>query len=762
MASNNQRKLEIQLIRLEDIDKFSSEAPFVKFTSLADGSEAKSGETIPQKKSDHYAFTEENGSKLIFGILDGVDEYDYFVAVMGKDKPSGQTIQYPGIGSVTINIKTDPESQFDVLVPLYEDGDMNLEIGVLRCRYKLIVPATVDGGTAKEIANPTNSKPAKLPVIASAAANQGNNSTVADVDEVLSETESIIMPEDTTQNGEVVGNKNQQTPLTPKRPVTDPSKTNPLPTNNGRKIENKTNPVSTYTDQNNADTVDYNDDFDERIDSVPKPGRCSVAALARQDDTNLINAIKSDLNSCSKLLQKFTTRFHGCILRCNSPTDEAVLKSSTILRVSVMPIPQKKVVFRPSKVVDFSENNENIWEMSFGLKTAVLSMNEAEIRSKLFMNGQCPRLTVELCNSIEGEPFAVGELYLPTLLQVYSGTMLPLPLELKDTSKYSAATITFEINPTSGDTASVADRGVPVIPAQLSASRMVIQCFGAFSANKNKNKVVSKYLTSLTASSVVFNNAKVGQVLNLDSINGLVDIMRFTLYDKVGELLGVALVPTKFFLSNQQLSEPPTSYGLWSLNNDIKAPPTGIRMVSNVSAEGIDNSAMNILLPHTESEMNDRLRTQVPTADQQTSPQPAKESVIVSPMASKQDTNNLSTSASRMLNVKEAWGATSATQAGLDATAQRIEAPTISLQSQNGTLVCSVKGFLKALNESEAEVNPDLYSLDVTIFPNESKFSTSDCKVTPILDSMEFSGRLNWNLDIKNALTWTLAQVWLN
>lgn len=171
-------------------------------------------------------------------------------------------------------------------------------------------------------------------------------------------------------------------------------------------------------------------------------------------------------------LNKFSIRFHNVLYSIDNSINLSA-KAIVTAKISLLPVPAKTIILRssiatPTTISSSSSSSPNsptnlssttttitsatahqqYYDFSFGKKTASLSMSTGDIRSKLFKDGACPRLNIDM-NLSSGITESIYnsnlQLYLPQLLLSYqSGQLLSLPL-VNTTSSSITATIIIEL-----------------------------------------------------------------------------------------------------------------------------------------------------------------------------------------------------------------------------------------------------------------------------------------------------------------------------
>jgi hypothetical protein len=83
----------------------------------------------------------------------------------------------------------------------------------------------------------------------------------------------------------------------------------------------------------------------------------------------------------------------------------------------------------------------------------------------------------------------------------------------------------------------------------------------------------------------------------------------------------------------------------------------------------------------------------------------------------------------------------------------------VNPKSQSGTLHVYIEGFLKRKQETRLK-SSDVYSLDWTVFPDETKNTMGEgSKLTSLPSSIDFDGYCNYSKQVSFPITWSLQQV---
>ena len=465
MADN--LNLTVKLHRLVDIDDFASEPPFIKLADSATGESFSSASAALIKKSPNYKFDSEEPLNTIHFSPSG-REVKLSVTVLSRDEESGQLIQYPGVGIITIDCGPSAPTRSGVSAcRLLEDGDDMLEIGVLEYSYELIDENDAAMAAFDSALNSTQPEPNDSEIYTDGNANSSsfdfrpdtgarasmddevNLGTTVDQPEnaqhdateeenFLSKTEADRLVYTTTDDGD--GGDGDDDEL---RVINE--------SNSGVRANNNTSPQrdnfpvvgeEDMYDDPDLVTSDAGEGLGTVIDPNAEPTMDLRWARHEENMNPFIEKIHRDLTESGKMCSKVTVRLHSVIVSGS----KAMTAVAAVAKVAVLPLPGKVITLRSAAAIKDdtvhltasaesgnSESNTNVATTvySFGRKSAVLSMGPGDLRSRSFKEGACPRLSVEVTFSggSTGDKYtAYTALYLPALVGNHSGELLSIPL----------------------------------------------------------------------------------------------------------------------------------------------------------------------------------------------------------------------------------------------------------------------------------------------------------------------------------------------
>jgi hypothetical protein len=472
------KKIHVQVLRIVDVDPFSSGLPFVKLTS-GTGEVKTSDSAVAEKDPSKYRFSNDSHDNTTLEFAAATNPVQLAVAIFSKDGSNGHISQYPGIGKITLFTDDQTGNDHEQTCPLYEDGDEMLEIGALIYKVSFIADRAdahdEQGGlTAEDFNNDSlQLSPREADFNADSLQltprEEPNTATNAShIAEPIADDVADIFERTARQEQEDVAQYLED----------DQSATLFELDSVGPSDELIITPVPHILPQHMHQP--------EQVQpSAPAQPRDWVQVGEGPDPALISTTIHDDLERTTQRCSKIVVRLHSVICSSGRKLDA----SAASAKLSVQPLPGRIVTLRSVPAKDeggasagpAGSGSVNT-AFSFGLKTAQLGMGAGDVRSKTFREGACPRMVVEV--SLNGAESYVGfaELYLPALVADYSGQLLSLPLvsagraDGDQSASAITSTVLLEINPPDL---------VPAAPEEVPAATKVTKKGAAKSAAKS-------------------------------------------------------------------------------------------------------------------------------------------------------------------------------------------------------------------------------------------------------------------------------------
>jgi Ca2+-binding EF-hand superfamily protein len=383
----------ISLIEIDALEK--TEVPLCKFTIIpSDGglssipsvSQLSCPATETSKGSEEYTFRYKESNEYInsycesknintdgslqFTNITGKDDIKLTVSIRVLDKVTNEQRTLPGLGNIMIT-SNELSSQLHIGSPrrnqceLLEDG---MPYGTLTFEYELerSGPKQSTSDTPPRLASPINKK-------------------IDDID-----TNNNVSPSPSSNRRRVISSGGHS-PVAVRPTTAKPSR-----------VISKATPVSVSS--NNSDKVDNK--LGSRSRSGPPP------VWSKQTVPTNFRWLAEDLALLD--FQNIKLRLHSTVLTIKKGDVSDINKQSATALISLGPMPNKQTILRSKVGHKKSSIKNNKIEWSFEKKTAVLSLSNSDLRSRLYREGLCPKVQIQM--NMGGMAFQ-SSLYLPALLE---------------------------------------------------------------------------------------------------------------------------------------------------------------------------------------------------------------------------------------------------------------------------------------------------------------------------------------------------------
>ena len=472
-------------------------------------------------------------------------------------------------------------------------------------------------------------------------------------------------------------------------------------------------------------------------------------------------------------LPKFVCKVHGVSAILKS---KAVNPALFLLKVSLQPLPGKKTIVRPlpasTKIIskfdsgDKTSENYSAFVISFGHKSVPLFMTEGDLRSKIYKEGACSRVTFELFYNGETNLIGIGSYYLPGLLDIVGGNarnVLPLKLEIIDSQFIAEAIVVLNVdhgtrsqnlNNQQSDKFKYS-RSLESSSSKFSTNKLVnLEILGVFkSTNGGKQIHLDKCNINVVLSGsgeshqcpynlrFTKSGKPIGTKICLRSYCALIDVLTITASGYGNKDIGCLRLPVAIGIDNN-LSGKTVVLKLWPSSGDERTlmENTGWKMVFQLSCS--DHEIDNQL----QMDLNNAI-SNVAEYDLETSAPPQQ--IFPSPIDNKIE------------DEKRNWMNNT-----ISSSDHLTKMPSL-LRSQDGCIFGSIRGIARRKNSFhsttdilEDTINPgESYLLEVHLIPDLLKLSTRFCFSSSSSQNSEFDGFSALNFDWSFAIAWTLMQV---
>jgi len=426
-----------KVIKLIDIDEFSDGCPYVRITHVntaatnSNSTYKETGQSLSKSpKSSNYIFDDSNNTCELQLPSDTSDNTSiFFIQIFCESLKAKHTICYPG--NHKLNIPITPTALKTLILPLYEDGDEDLPIGEVEVAYDIVS---------------SNTK----------------------VNDNKAKTSSIV-----------------ETPKTPKTP-TDKAKTTSLDNPTSSNTKNITTPSKTINELiDDAENIDSNEQDDiAAIDNIIKSKEKSKKKKKKVNNKNLlpapewaiqcqpttISSVVSEQLTLNELAcSRLVIRIHSAICTGLATLDPSSTTVTATLKISLSPLPGKPILVKSiAGKSTTSTNKTNDVVFDFQQKAVILNMGIGDLRSRIYKEGACPAISIEL--SFNGWT-TYSAMYYPTIATLNAGEIIAVPMvsnEMEATGRKVKSSIVLEINPL-GDTSNVSVS--TTIPQSISCKR---------------------------------------------------------------------------------------------------------------------------------------------------------------------------------------------------------------------------------------------------------------------------------------------------
>jgi len=433
-----------KVIKLIDIDEFSDGCPYVRITNVIsntnnnDNIYKETGQSLPKNpKSSNYIY-DDNSNTIELSVSNKSNDNNgslFFIQVYCNSIKAKHTICYPGnhkliIPLVSTSLKT-------VVLPLHEDGDEDLPIGDIELSYEVI-------NNNDNTKNKAATEVPKTPVD-------------------KAKTTSTETPKTPTTT-----DKAKTTVIeTPKSIDTiDKAKTASLDIQS-----NKTNSNKLIDEIENVDNNEQEDDIaaidniikskqkkkkKKKAKNLPPPPEWAINCQSTAIPLVVHEQLSTNESSCSRLV----IRVHSAICTGLASLDPSSTAVTASLKVSLSPLPGKPILVKSiaGKPTDAKKSKDIVFD--FQQKAVILNMGIGDLRSKIYKDGACPNINIEL--SFNGWT-TYSALYYPTIATLNAGEIIAVPMvsnEMEATGRTLKSSIVLEINPM-GDTSNVSVSTIP-------------------------------------------------------------------------------------------------------------------------------------------------------------------------------------------------------------------------------------------------------------------------------------------------------------
>jgi hypothetical protein len=480
--------------------------------------------------------------------------------------------------------------------------------------------------------------------------------------------------------------------------------------------------------------------------------------------------MKERLTGNPLTLTKLACRIHGLSLVVKSSN---LNPSLLLLKVSILPLPGKRQLVRPlnnaGKIINETDLEGNsTMVVSFGQKSVILSMSEGDLRSRVFKNGACSRLTFELFYNGETNLIGTGEYFLPGVFDVCHGDIMSLRLEIVDTRLVSEGSLVLDIMV--GSAAQEQMQSPPksgflditngVLSKVAIGASVEVELLGIFRVDdKNSNQIHldrANIELVLTGSGDKFRcpyNCKFSQAgkpvptkISLSSHCALIDILLIRVVGYGSKDIGALRIPISMWMEGDSKCSKTVSLKLWPLGVDEKTlKEDGWTIVFKLccTESGVDPQFATLL----GSTINELSMSEMRDP---TSP-PVETTALVHHEENKQEDRGH-------------WSSNTLPST----TCNETKLPPM-IKSQNGCLYGTIGGIVKRKNDPKMGVilnhggsshDGESYTVEVQLFPDQTKLCASSLRLDNLpVSGKDYEGVLMANLDFRFSIAWALSQV---